>query len=208
MSLKSLFYKPAIILIPTLVLSVALPALATFAALGIGSRDDFEDYRSIRHHHPIALELWDGTVAPRQDARSLFRRHKPHAIRVHGPYTLAHYYPGGPLRPGPVALELTCVIAKDGRLVVASSGGCIFERTYFDTMTPADNTELSRLMRRSMAERSDDPARNLFADPFTTRPPPPTPPPAGPPPRPSPPSPSAPPAGPDSASAAPAAPGP
>ena len=103
--------------------------------LGSYSRPDREHaYRALAEYtHPVWRELWDSRVGLGDRVEELIARTQPPRVERAGRFVRLSYDPheeGG-----------LNVIARDGRLISAQAGSCIWSHTFFTVMTAADWAE-------------------------------------------------------------------
>ena len=137
---------------------VVVAVAAVCLAIPLWSKRAYRNYliaRQLRHHPPVALDLWRGRIAAGDRIERLTARARPHRVTKRGPFVQLLYYPGGPPPGGSLSLGGTCVVAKDGKLVAAASWECTFQHTHFDVMSAPDEAEFARLLEQYPGRRID-----------------------------------------------------
>jgi hypothetical protein len=108
-------------------------------------------FQQVRRYS-VGEDLWFGRITAGQDLRALTAAHLPRRVLRRGSYTVLCYYSDWPLPPMSIPMEGLCVIAKEGKLVHASVGGCTWHRVFFD-MSPEDEVELKEEWRRYFEQK-------------------------------------------------------
>jgi hypothetical protein len=112
---------------------------------------DFRAYQEVSRY-PLGQDLWFGRITAGQNIDSVVSQAPPHSVVKFGQFTLVNYYASGPRQPGFLPMESMTIIAKDGKLIAASAGGCTWARTFF-SMSTTEEAECKQAFARHLESR-------------------------------------------------------
>ena len=131
---------------------VALVHIGVWTFIGLRLRlwsyNEYERYVWLTANLPVARLLWHGEMKTGDDVWEVIKVWRPHMISRFDRWVELSWFPGGPSADG-ISLIGIRVIAKDGRLVSASSysdDGLLY-REFFDVLTPQEKSEYQAAMK-------------------------------------------------------------
>ncbi len=134
--------------------------------IGIWTPIQYDRYIWLTENLPVADLLWHGEIKAGDDAEQLIKDWRPHEITRFDSWIEMYWFPGG-RDTNSISFIGMCVLAKNGKIVLASSysDDGVDERIFFDTLTPADKTEertaLTAYVDKIRAEREKTGATNV-----------------------------------------------
>ena len=133
------------IVVPLGAAAVALAAaFLTCSHFGVLILRDYYVYRHVNSgSYQIGPDLWWGRIDAGDDVEALVAASDPYCVSRLGRWVELRYAPDGPQTSGIPFVGLY-VLAKDGQLARTSFFSCTDGRRFFNTMTPAEETDYRR----------------------------------------------------------------
>jgi hypothetical protein len=110
--------------------------------IGLWTYPQYERHVWLLANLPVDDLLWQGKIQAGDKVENLIKDWRPHEINRFGPWTEMSWFPGGP-SDDTISFIGTCVIAKNGVLVYASSysDDGLNDKIFFNAKTSGDDAE-------------------------------------------------------------------